>query len=75
MRFCWADRLGIAWAVLVLAIFGLMGAFDGSVDAAHNLRQIGLVFILPVWGFARLIDFVGGGPAKRRGQFRINVHR
>jgi hypothetical protein len=72
----WADRLALAWAVIVYGLLALAGAFGDYPDVhpGHNAVQA-LYFVLPVWAVLRLIDFITGGPARRRGQFRVSVQR
>jgi len=60
----WADRVGIAWAVIFYGFFGvLLGGF--ATADANDLIISGAKVVLPVWVLCRLIDFVSGGPARR----------
>ncbi len=74
MKLCWADRVGVAWAAIILAWFAYTGVLTGAVAASSALRGLA-IFILPIWLGARLVDFIIGGPARRRGQFRVSVQR
>ena len=75
---CWADKLGVLWAFLVV-LFVLILAPDRGVASAALVSGEGLkllaIVILPVWVFFRLIDWLTGGPARRRGYVRARVIR
>lgn len=77
---CWADRVGVLWAFVVFAFFFIMAGGNPDPGArallftAPVLGDLAII-ILPVWVFFRLIDWVSGGPSRRRGQFRGRVVR
>lgn len=76
MKLCWADRAAVGWAILVFGALAFVGAFGDEVPSpASNAWHAFLVFVLPPWVVLRVVDFVIGGPAKRRGQFRVSVER
>lgn len=76
---CWADKLGTVWACVVVGIVLALqerGGFLKSIDTESGLAQWFRLFalvVLPVWVILRLMDWVAGGPAKRKGLVRAQI--
>ena len=80
LPFAWPDKLGIcvAWLIVAFAIYLLAILFNGLPPTADrfgandwNYLITGVIknelFVAaPVWVAARLVDFLIGGPAKRK---------
>jgi hypothetical protein len=65
---CWADRLALLWALLVLAILTLMWAapHQSILDMpAAGWGDFAKTVLVP-WGFLRAADLISGGPMRRR---------
>jgi len=58
----WADKLAIAFAILFVLLFAVLGAHFSSESAATGW----LLVFLVLWVTLRLIDWAAGGPARRR---------
>ena len=74
MKLCWAEKAALIWAIVPFGALLLMKQHSASLfdDAAFELYWI--VFsrtVLPVWIILRLIDLALGGPARRKGKWRI----
>jgi hypothetical protein len=71
---CWADRLAIGVALLfalILAIAWNGGmAQDSSIHGLFYGFRVAAVFGFMVWIVLRVIDFVLGGPGRRRASWR-----
>jgi hypothetical protein len=73
---CWADKI-----VLVLTLFIGIAAtviWSGSSDPDWPRQMVvdcyvplGLKVFLPLWIFLRAIDWMTGGPSRRRGWIRV----
>jgi hypothetical protein len=68
----WPDKVGIGVACLIVAValYGLIVLLNGLPPSAP-FDGVGLIktlffLALPIWLAARLLDFVIGGPAKRK---------
>lgn len=68
---CWADRLFILIVFLILALYTLIYSGSGEKDwFGAELTAFAPLFLrvlLPVWIFMRLLDWLTGGPRRRRG--------
>jgi hypothetical protein len=75
----WPDKVGvgIACVIVAIALYGLIVLLNGLPPSAPFEFQdwtrfgVGLIktlffLALPIWLAARLLDFVIGGPAKRK---------
>ena len=71
----WPDRFGLGalWLVaLACAALNVMGWSASDPPMVHvdqfagSLTALSLVFALPAWIVARILDFVLGGPQRRR---------
>lgn len=67
----WADRVAVVWAGVVFAallwISESADKFDHwMLETNDGIRAV-LVLILPVWLLLRSLDWVAGGPGRRRG--------
>jgi len=71
---CWADKLGVLWAFVVVG-FLLAMAGDKSAIVTWPVIHDLLIVIVPVWVFFRLVDWLTGGPARRRGYVKARVIR
>lgn len=75
MRFCWADKLAILWAfVVMLAVVWVASPSYAAFHSAHSLFTIArglLILVGPVWIFLRLVDWLIGGPRRRRDEIRV----
>lgn len=58
----WADKLAIALAVVFVLLFAAMGASFTSDTAATGWP----IAFMVLWIVLRLVDWVGGGPARRK---------
>ena len=80
LPFAWPDKLGIcvAWLIVAFAIYLFIILFNGLPPTADrfgandwNYLITGVIknemFVAaPIWVAARLVDFLIGGPAKRK---------
>lgn len=71
---CWADKAGLLWAFVVYAFFFIIAGHRELLFTLGVTRDLAIL-ILPVWIFLRGIDWILGGPARRRGQFKARVIR
>jgi VIT1/CCC1 family predicted Fe2+/Mn2+ transporter len=66
---CWADRAGLGAAVVVAALATLgaySNGFSGGSEAIKTIWQVTLLAGGIVWVPCRLLDFIFGGPWRRR---------
>jgi len=66
----WADRVAVVWAGIVLAailwISDSADKFDHAMLGTTFGIELMLKTVLPVWLILRAIDWVTGGPKRRR---------
>jgi hypothetical protein len=83
----WADKLALgALVLIVFALFLLGDVFNGGprpdayarvTAAEHYVAFFSIVwliawkFVLPIWLALRALDFLAGGPSRRRGRFTV----
>ncbi len=66
-RLCWADRIAMIWAVIVVG--GIMLLQGGSGVSQTGLPAYGQLLtniVFPLWLFLRLIDLIAAGPTRRK---------
>ena len=74
---CWADKVGLAAAIIVAGGVLLIGASwgpHGPDYASAATRAIGLLELysaLPLWVLLRIVDFIAGGPWRRAGNIKV----
>ena len=67
LRLCWADRVAMIWAVIVVGgIMLLQGGEGVSQTALPAYGQLLTNIVFPVWIFLRLIDLITAGPSRRK---------
>ncbi len=77
----WADRVACFWGLLFLLGWTLLISVSGGpAQIVPFLLEphVLLMFLLAVgvpWLLLRALDFVFGGPIRRRGQVRATVYR
>lgn len=69
----WADRAGVGLLLVAMVFFGFLWAVgDGPGASLDNFAwaswKFGSYIAFPVWLVLRVIDFVIGGPTRRRGR-------
>lgn len=77
MRLCWADKIGLTLAFLAYAGLFLISNDKGAA-LAFFFSGAGLRFLalcLSPWLVLRAIDFVAGGPQRRRGWIKVRAIR
>jgi hypothetical protein len=65
----WCDAIAALWAFLIVfAYMTVSGWHPGAADFFVSGDGGKLLFILvtPLWAILRTLDFIGGGPARRR---------
>lgn len=75
------DRIALVLTLLAavfLLFLGSIGPNDKFMtgdwwQAYIDILALVIKFIVPLWVLMRVLDLIGGGPAKRRG--RVTVHR
>ena len=73
---CWADKIGVTWAFLVyFALFALSNDKGAAVTWFFSFDGLKLLLIViaPIWLILRLIDWIGGGPQRRRGAIKARL--
>jgi uncharacterized membrane protein len=77
----WPERLGLGVAVLVLLVTAFLGnaVWDRPYASGAYLNMMGgvlfgleLFFAFPAWVLARVIDFIIGGPQRRKASRNSN---
>jgi hypothetical protein len=66
-RLCWADRVAMIWAVIVVGGIMLLQGGEGvgqTALAAYGQLLTNIVF--PVWIFLRFIDLITAGSSRRK---------
>ena len=69
------DKIGFSVLIVVSLFFGLVTMGGGHVDASgywETLKAIALITGI-IWVPLRLIDFIAGGPVRRKGSWTITV--
>lgn len=67
---CWADKLGVLWAFVVYLFFIVIAQDRAGLFTPGPTLDL-LFIIAPVWIFFRLIDWIAGGPARRKGVITV----
>jgi hypothetical protein len=71
-RPCWADRLAVLWAFVVVLVTGVclfelhLDPRNAAGDMIPSFVLIDGLLVAVVWIFLRLLDWVLGGPERRR---------
>lgn len=67
----WADKIAIVWGGVVFVVILWMAnnaaAFDDAMLHSDLAFQLVLKLVLPVWLLLRGLDWIAGGPRRRRG--------
>ena len=72
----WADRIAIVWALVVALCVLLASAPHYEAGFAALVTEgwrIALITVAPVWLLLRALDWMTGGPYRRRGAVRARI--
>lgn len=73
----WPEKIVLFLLALEIAALALLGATSPTAGtdawflAAPSMLRIPVITLLPVWGVLRSLDWIVGGPAKRRGAITV----